>query len=63
MWNMKYFFFLPVVTGTTEIVTEELGKCLEIISGMHVLDFVKNSYAGNITQNKVSARLLNLKPE
>lgn len=54
MWNMKYFFS-PVVTGTTDIVTEELEKNLEIISGMHVVDFVKNSYAGNINQNKVSA--------
>jgi len=46
-----------------EIVTEELEKYLEIISGMHVVDFVKNGYAGNITQNNVSARLLNLKTE
>ena len=53
-------FFLPVVTGTTEIVTEGLEKYLEIISGMHVLYFVKNSSAGNITQNKVNARLLNM---
>jgi hypothetical protein len=62
MWNMRYFF-LPVVTGTTGIVTEELEKYLEVISGMHIVDFVKNSYAGNITQNKVSAKLLNFKPE
>jgi len=40
-----------------------MEKYLEIISGMHVVDFVENSYAGNITQNKVSARLLNLKPD
>jgi len=45
------FFFLPVVTGTTGIVTEELEKYLEIISGMHVVDIVKNSYAENVTQN------------
>jgi hypothetical protein len=53
---MKYFF-VPLVTGTTEIAIQELEKYLEVISGMQLVDFVKNSHAGNITQNKVIVKL------
>jgi hypothetical protein len=34
MWNMKCFV-MPVIIGTTEIVTKGLQKYLETITGKH----------------------------
>ena len=62
MWNMNFFFFTSSYWDHRNCHWRA-GKYVEIILGMHLVDFVKNRYAGNITQNNVSARLWNLKPE
>jgi len=41
MWNIKCFI-IPVISGTTGIVTKGLKKYLEIIPGNHSIDPLQN---------------------
>jgi hypothetical protein len=64
MWNMKCFV-IPVIIGTTGIVTRRTKK----ISGNYTrktfnrFSTKKNSCTRNITHYKESAAIRNLKPE
>lgn len=40
-WNMKCMI-LPVITGTTEKVTEELKKSLEVVIGKYLVESVQH---------------------
>jgi hypothetical protein len=42
MWNMKYMI-IPVVNGTTGIVTKSLKKHLEAIPGKHSIDSLQKT--------------------
>jgi hypothetical protein len=57
-------FVIPVIIGSTEIVTTGLKIYLETIPGKHSIDSLqKNSCARNITHYKESATIRKLKPE
>jgi hypothetical protein len=42
MWNMKCFV-IPVIIGTTGIVSKSLQKYLETIPGQHSVDFLQKT--------------------
>jgi hypothetical protein len=42
MWNMKCFV-IPVITGTTVIVSKSLQKYLETIPGQHSIDSLQKT--------------------
>jgi hypothetical protein len=57
-------FVIPVIIGATGIVTKGLKKYLDTIPGKHSVDSQqKDSCSRNITHNKESATIRNLKPE
>jgi hypothetical protein len=38
MWNIKCFFFIPVIIGATRILSKGLKKYVETIPGQHSID-------------------------
>jgi hypothetical protein len=54
MWNLKCTI-IPVIIGSTGIVTRSLRKKLEAVSGKHSIDSLqKTAIIGNITHNTES---------
>jgi hypothetical protein len=62
MWNMKCFV-IPVITGATGIVNKELKKSGSNTRKAFNRFSTENSCTRNITHDKKSAAIRNLKPE
>ena len=63
MWNLKCTI-IPVIIRATGIVTRNLRKNLEDVSGKpSIKSLQKTAMLGNITQNTESTAVRNLKPE